>query len=303
VEETGRIIQFKSTVPEDPVQSEQIFNEKAVSESKDENDHPTRVLRYSDYELNEDDEEEEEDNTSPFLKDLFFDISPFSYNDPYMEMVLEVIKYKGHNIIDVQFLTPPEKYTIDHEQGRFCLATYKNPGTYKFFFHQNFSGLIRSNKTHDEIALQDLKTPQNLYKRRKGIYAYALPKGVEVYLKDGDFGYLLRQVPKTHSPQVVVPAKSKKPLYKNLVQSAAFHLVMMILLGILVSPSKVPEAPEPEGRFVKIEAAQLKEAVPIKPLESTPEKPAAKPSVKPTVAKETKKAPSVPLAKKQSEKK
>lgn len=232
----------------------------------------------------DEDDEEEEENLNLFLKDRLLGVKPpkSAYVD---DIALEVVKFKNENIFDVRFLKRKEKFFIANEKSRFCIAENKDNQNCFFFFDDRIQGELRSNDASN-IDITDLRTSENLHRKRKNIYRLLLPKKGNVVLSDGFYDYLLRKVVRTPSPHIAEPPKERNPFYKNLMKSAGFHVFMMVLLGIFISFPEMPRTQEPESRFVKIDTSRFKKKKPTPPPKRKP-KPKPKKVKARTIQKQT----------------
>jgi len=232
-------------------------------------------------------EDEEDDVATPFLKDMLLGAQTHLPELSKKNTTIEVIKLKNDNIVDVRYLNPSEKYYIYNQQGRTCLAEYKNNQKHFIYFNTNLTGHIQNDES-ETTNLEKYQTPENIYRKNKGIYRLALSEVDQLSIADEDYSYLVRITKRTKSPNVVEQAKEKNPLYKNLLRSSGFHLLVLLIFGLV---GLFPEMPEPisqDSHFVKIDVAQLKKEPPVvkpKPKEKPPE---VKPSATQQLAKVSK---------------
>ena len=224
----------------------------------------------------EDAEEDEDydDNPMPFLKEVLTDANLEKGQSSQKDISVEILKLKDNNIIDVRFLNPSEKYFIYNQNGRFCLAEYKNSKKCYVYLDGRLKGHVQPEGA-DIIGLDRYKTPENVYKKNKGIYRAALDDSNQFSLSDEDYTYLVRKVVRTESPEVAEQEKQKNPFYKNLLRSSGFHLLVMFIFGLAGLFPDMPEPKGPDSHFVKIDVAQLKKEPPPvvkpKPKEKPPE--------------------------------
>ena len=224
----------------------------------------------------EDAEEDEDydDNPTPFLKEVLVDAQSDESPLPQNETSIEIIKLKNSNIIDVRFLNFSEKYFIYNGNGRFCLVEYKNRKRCYIYLDGNLKGHVQSEGA-ESAGIDVYKTLENIHKKSKGIYRVSLDSECQFSLSDGDYTYLVRKTNRAESPEVVEPEKQKNPLYKNLLRSSGFHLLVMFIFGLAGLFPEMPEPKGPESHFVKIDVSQLKQDPPAvvkpKPKEKPPE--------------------------------
>jgi len=265
-------------------------------EAKAGNDY--QIKGYSMVEDDEDedeDEEEDEDEVGLFsLKEKLVDLKIEKSSPVNGRTVIEVVKYREHNVIDVLFLDIKEKYSYASEQKQFCLADHKNSNEYYIYFTDQMTGNVLVNDTQ-RITITELCTKENLHKKRKKIYRYLLPENGAACISDGYNEYLIRKVVQSKSPYIPEPAKKKSDIYKNLIRSALFHTFVLVLVGIFVALPSPPEPQPPEPRFVELDTRQLTETIKKIPKiekkpqelqkmefkEQTPQKPAKKTIRKP----------------------
>ena len=224
----------------------------------------------------EDGEEEEDDDIDgPFsLREKFEEREHAGVPHTKGEMALEVVKFRADNVIDVRYLSNREKYYFIDSDGRFCIAENKNPKECYFYFNEQFNGKVRiDGSVSKDIA--SLCTKENLHHKRKRIYRDDLPEDGDVVLSDGYYEYILRRVICNQSPKVPKPPERKNPLYKNLMKSTGFHIILLVSLGLFISLPEQMETRRPESRFVEIDSRQLEKQI----------RPAPKPKPKPKLTK------------------
>jgi len=208
----------------------------------------------------EDDDEDDKGMVAPFcLKEKIVDAIPSAgANESRDEMALQIVKCRGDDVIDVLFLKKKDKYTKTDENGRFRLAENKKADTCFFYFNDQFGGTIRGSDGFTE-NIHDLRTPDNLYRKRKRIYRGIVPTTGHVILSDGYYDYVLRRVWRNQGPKVAEPAKKGVFFHKHLVKSSMFHAIVLVLLTLFISLPDPSRRPLPEARFVQIDQRQLLE--------------------------------------------
>ncbi len=224
--------------------------------------------------------------------------------DSAADKVLEVLKFRGDTIVDAVFLENKGRYYITDDNGRFCLAEFKDQNKCFFYFDPLRKGGIR--KENQLLTTTDtLTTSLKPHRKRKGIYREIVPPVGDVVIDDGYYEYLVRRVPKSFTPDIAEPIKAKSKHHRHLLPSIVFHFVFIAFLGLI--PSFGPEiAQHDEARFVQLDEKQLAElekltkpAVkkPVKTASARPKpQPKPKPKPKPVEAKKilpksTKKVP------------
>ena len=212
----------------------------------------------------EDDEGEEEEVIRPFLKTALLESTHSQGFAARKTEVLEIIKFKGATIIDLQYLSPRKTYTIKKEGNRFCLAKYTSRDVCHLFFSEGESGLIKMPGAPDKY-LADLCTHEYLYKKKKRLYSIAILSGQTFHLQDSGYHYHLRLVPRQESPKVSLPVTQHVPFYKSLLKSTGLHVFIMVFLSLFLSLPEMPEPEEPEIHFVKIDTRQLQKPEPVEP--------------------------------------
>ena len=237
----------------------------------------------------EDAEEDEDydDNPTPFLKEVLAENQTDENLLSEKHTTIEIIKLRDNDIVDVRFLNPSEKYFIYNQQGRFCLAEYKNGQQCRVYFNEHLTGHVQDDRSNaTEIA--QYQVPENIHKKSKGIYCLSLDHDEQVSLSDEDYKYLVRVSKRAESPDVPDPEKAKNPFYKNLLRSSGFHLLVLFIFGLAGLFPDMPEPKGPESHFVKIDVSQLKKETPPPVVKPKPkEKP---PEVRPTTSTQLAKA-------------
>jgi len=212
----------------------------------------------------EDDELEEEEVVRPFLKTDLLESATTRETVVGKACVLEIIKYKGDNIVDLQCLSPKEKYSFYKSGKRFCLAKYTSKKVCHVFFQGDQSGII-TNPGKPDKRLAELCTRENLRQKKKRIFSTTISTGQTCRLEEDGYHYHLRLVPKQNSPKVSIPAKHSVPFYKSILKSSGLHVFLMVFMSLFLSLPEMPGPKEPESHFVKIDIHQLQEPEPAKP--------------------------------------
>jgi|GEM_PF-3259203 len=151
-----------------------------------------------------DDREEDEESLPAISFSLKEHLMQYQQpQEPFLnpgEMLLEVLKCRGDDVVDMQFLTRKGKYRSLNEFGRFCLAENKDEGKFYFFFTDQFKGKIQFSDNYC-IDLERLSLIEELYRKRERIYRCLLPVNSLVSLSDGSYEYYLRLVKLGQSSQ------------------------------------------------------------------------------------------------------
>lgn len=250
---------------------------------------PTCSSHVPEYIDEEDDGEDDEGMVSPFcLKEKILDA--MQHGEPNQrrdEMALQIVKCRGNDVIDISFLRKKEKYYKTDENGRFRLAENKKVNKCYFYFDDQFSGTVQSS---DGLSanIEELRTRDNLHRKRKKIYRKIIPTNSNVTLSDGYYDYVLRKVVRNQGPQVAEPPQKGIFFHKHLVKSSAFHVVVLVFLTLFVSLPGPSRHRLPEARFVQIDERELLDRNKIKPVQR-PEK--AKPTQRPKEVEPFQKSP------------
>lgn len=248
-------------------------------------------------EEDDDEEEEEEDLEADFL--LFEKLIDHGlpeesfYQD--RQSVAEVIKYQGGQVIDVVYIEEGEAYYASYKANEFCLVENKGNSDAQVYFQESFKGTLKENGTETDIGA--LNNRENDIHSETGLYRTTISEQSELVIEDGGFTYHIRLVKqgKTGTPKEL---PTKTVLFKNfLLKSAAFHLVVLILSGIihLVNPDIVEK--QQSTHFVRMSIEDIKELnkkipppvkkVPVKVKEKKKQKNTPKPIIKNKTKKKT----------------
>jgi outer membrane biosynthesis protein TonB len=229
----------------------------------------------------EGDEEDDEGDLSLFLKDMLLESKQRDPASVTGHIALEVIKFRDDHVYDICFIDQKEKYHSENGKGRMCLAENKNSQACYVYFTKQFSGRICSGNAPD-TEIVDLCISENIHHKRKKIYRSFVPEKGSVVLSDDYYSYLIRRVVRAKSPLVADSPRPKKRFHKNLLHSAGFHFVIMLLVALFVSlPQKHRQ--DPESRFVHIDTTKFTKPEPVKPQikKVVKEKPVIKKAEKP----------------------
>ena len=179
----------------------------------------TRVsepLQHQPMDPDEDDDPEEEEIIRPFLKTVLLGNVYTQDFASGKARVLEIIKFKGNTIVDLQYLAPNKKYIVDKNGKRFCLAKYTSKEVCRLFFNESQTGLIKTPGSPDK-PLAELCTHEYLHQKKKRIFSIVITNGQTFHLEEGGYHYHLRLVPKQDSPRgTLVDNTQRAVLQKHL---------------------------------------------------------------------------------------
>jgi pSer/pThr/pTyr-binding forkhead associated (FHA) protein len=221
--------------------------------------------------LDEEEDQEEEEDIRPFLKKGLLESVNLQTTEPSKASVLEIIKFKGDTIIDLQYLAPKDKYIVEKNGKRFCLAKSTAKDIYHLFFGDNQTGFIKNTGAPDQL-LSELCTHEYLHQKKKRIFSTTLSAGQTCHLEEGGYHYHLRLVPKQDSPEVSIPKTQQVPFYKSVLKSSGLHVFLMVFISLFLSLPEMPGPKEPESHFVKIDMRQFQKPQPVKTEPPSPPK-------------------------------
>lgn len=262
-EKPGRLSVVAPPAPEAIKSGNDIDTQAPMDEEKTARAKVVSMDRRPDIELDDDDEREEEEHIQPFLKEAL--VEPFHPYSPGASKshVLEIIKFKGSTVIDVDTIEPKGKFEIVNQGKLFCLSTYKSTDACSVFFRKTDTGQLQEGGAADR-SLSELCTPERLRHTKKGLYAITLSMGQTFLFEKNEYCYHLRLVPRQQSPKVTLTADSEMPFYKSLIKSSGIHVVLMVLLSLFLAIPEMPGPREPESHFIKIDTRQLGKPKPVK---------------------------------------
>ncbi|MFH1132795.1 MAG: FHA domain-containing protein, partial [Pseudomonadota bacterium] len=201
----------------------------------------------------EEDEEEDEDFVEPFS--LLENVAKERFKDPTETesfKIVEVIRYFQTEILDLLRANPGKSVRVPPDN--FKLINVYGDGQAKLFCHKDFTGtLVRKGKAYQ---LEDLFSSENATKSRKGIHTISLETGDYAQIKRDNIGYLVRfvQPPKVPKPKFEFQFGLKK--LQIFAGSAAFHLLILALLGF-ITPEKYLRDDSETERFAKVALKDL----------------------------------------------
>lgn len=212
----------------------------------------------------EDDDLEEEEVIRPFLKTDLLESDYTQASVAGKAYVLEIIKFKDDTIVDLQCLSPKEKYSLDKSGKRFCLAKYTSTKACHVFFGGDQAGII-TNPGKPDKRLAELCTRETLHQKKKRIYSTTISAGQTCRLEENGYHYHLRLVPRQDSPKVSIPATHSVSFLKSILKSSGLHVFLMVFMSLFLSLPEMPGPKEPESHFVKIDIRQFQKPEPLKP--------------------------------------
>lgn len=237
----------------------------------------------------DDDDEEEDDEEANFqLKDKL--TSEIGGAQAGGDPQVQVIKLRNDQVVDIRYLTKRQRYTIDWEGRKFCLAENRRKAPALFYFNERLSGRIESSG-EGVISTSRMMRDLRPWRKRKNLFRREIPTDGCALIHDGDFEYRLSVCEVAPPVDVKLPAGEKRHPYKHAATSFLFHLVFIAFLGLV--PSFNVDDNEPESHFVQLDQAQLAELekmIQPKPKKPTPPPPPPKkvePPPKPVVKKKT----------------
>jgi hypothetical protein len=203
-------------------------------------------------------EEEEEDDAweAPFsLQQKLATVVP-DRGDPQAPVRLQVLKSIGGSVMDVTYLAGSQKYHIDTEAGRFCLARLKSRKGASVFITSQMHGYVEDERGQVLADLDEYKN--DVFHFRKGSMLFRVPvmqKGA-VVVDDGPCRY--RVVLTRHRPSPVVNVAPAPPSFtwKHWAYSGGAHLFFLLCLAVYLYFQAV--APRPQApHFVKIDPSLM----------------------------------------------
>lgn len=114
-------------------------------------------------------------------------------------LLIEVIKIRNDKVYDVSFLSNNQKYVIENNSNRFCLAENKQDSGQFVYFKGHHTGKIQVDKSGQQ-PIETLCTPNHIFHKRKKIYRYPLPENGIAVIYDDPFEYRLKAVKPDESP-------------------------------------------------------------------------------------------------------
>ncbi len=213
---------------------------------------------------------------------------------------MQIIKTVGDRVVDTYFLPKGEKYFIETDHGRLCIAENKSEDKTYTYISPELKGYI----TTDGTSRKELGAYRNeayLYRKRKDQYRVALAKSHMAELYEGLSRYQISLSDLLPSPSVPVPPPEKTMNWRHWAYSAALHFFVIMCCSIYFYVQGFTKL-EKEPRFVKVDIAQLKameakkEIVPPPPPKKEPPPPKPEPQrvaekVKPPEKKVAQKQP------------
>ncbi|MEW5804372.1 MAG: hypothetical protein AB1847_19935, partial [bacterium] len=216
-----------------PIDKENEFMTKE-HESKDKDDGWTGTNKW-DFDqametltVNDDEEEEGSRSKNSFaIKEKLMDVQEKNTPLTPEDVVLEVLKCRGDDVIDMCFLNKNEKFYSINESGRFRLAENKDPQNFYFYFTDQFKGKIQFSDNYC-IDLERLCLIEDAYLKKERVYRCLLPMNAVASIHDGYYDYYLQLKKPDQDQQVPVPPKEErqeegKHSVKKLIKSVIFH--------------------------------------------------------------------------------
>ena len=263
--------------------------------------------KFNGVEDDDDDEDDEVDNEQLFeLKDHFTSHSQTAWPTEVSNRVIEVLHLVRGEVKDVAYLQKGQSYQIKKAGKTFTLAKHKGNDKCLYLFNgDQFKGEVRNRAPGGKFSVNQLTN------RDAGVFSgnavqTEIPSDSDVCMRNGQDTYIVRASYGIKTPKVKLEEKNYKNIYQSIAGSTAFHLLVLVMAGIVVNLTATePKAHEPE--FVKMELPKIEPPKIEKPkpkpkvIKAKPKpKPKAKvkPKVKPKAKPKTKaKAKPKPKAK------
>jgi len=229
---------------------ELLLKEEAVQEP-DLPEHPFATID------DEDDEDEDEpDREADFqLRDKV--VMAAGSSPASGDTQVQVIKLRNDQVLDICYLKKRQRYTIDWEGRKFCLAENRRNNATLFYFSDHLTGRVES-AGEGVISTSRLMRDLKPWRKRKNLFRRELPNDGCVLLHDGDFEYRLSICDVAPPVEVQLPPKEKRHPYKHAATSFLFHLVFIAFLGLMPS-FNADDNEEPESHFVQLDQEQFAE--------------------------------------------
>lgn len=169
---------------------------------------------------------------------------------------LQIVKSIGERLVDTIFLDKGQKYHIDTENGRFCIAENKSEENTFAYFTSQFNGFISTDGA-TPAQLSTYRNETNLYKRRSDLYRLALDKNQVADIYEGCTRYRLSVANVLPSPAVGIRPPEKTLNWRHWAYSAAVHFLVIMCCSVyfyMIGASNQ----EKKTRFVKVDMSTLK---------------------------------------------
>ncbi|MGC9324273.1 MAG: AgmX/PglI C-terminal domain-containing protein [Desulfomonilia bacterium] len=227
--------------------------------------------------LQDDDEDDDDDSPADFLLKDILTCSRCARNRDIREgkdhvHLIEIIKSREDRVLDVSYLHHRQKFHVETEYGRFCLAENRS-GTRCYVYCDRFSPGKILNSLGIGIETELGRTEETLFCRRKGIYRHTLNQHEAVIISIGVHEYHIRQVISTEKPTILKPKKRDREYTRHMVKSIVFHVLVLTIIGMF--PSFEPTMDPQETHFAQVDSRQMEDIhrilhPPVLPREAPP---------------------------------
>ncbi len=175
-------------------------------------------------------------------------------------VVLEVVKSRGVQVVDVQYLSGNQKYYIwvqkRNRARKFCLLECKTGNRQFLYIKPDFDVTITDGKENHQKA-DAICRPDRMYRRRQQLYRHPILPDTRIHFSDGINEFVIRSKIPLFSPQVPVIQTGDNRFFRHLVKSGVVHLFLMVFVGFFATIAP-PERAIEESRFVRIDRDQLR---------------------------------------------
>lgn len=232
---------------------------------------------HNDESWDSDDEEEEPDYDATFsLREKLLTGSNIDAPGEKRANVLQVIRLRNDQVLDIRYLEQKEKYLVPGHKGSRCLV--ENSGSKGCFLYVDSEQYIGRIDSGDQPPRQgkQLCTTANRASRHSNIHRVPVPQRGQASIVHGLDEYIIGRTALRPSPEVAITRPAKGRVLRTLLGSSFFHLIILLLAGMFISlPGNEPTEP-PESRFVQIDTKLLEPLMTKPPAPKTVEKKIAK---------------------------
>ncbi len=244
--------------------------------------------KFNGVEYDEDDEEDEVDTEQLFeLKDHFTSHSQTAWPTEVSNRIIEVLHLVRGEVRDVSYLQKGQSHQIKVAGKTITLAKHKGNDKCLYVFNgEQFKGEVRNRAPGGKFSVNQLTN------REAGVFSgnavqTEIPADSDVCMRNGHDTYIVRASYGIKAPRVKLEEKSYKNIYQSIAGSTAFHLLVLVMAGIVVNLTATePKAKEPEFvkmELPKIEPPKIEKPKPKPKVVKAKPKPKAKAKVKPKV--------------------
>lgn len=186
---------------------------------------------------------------------------------------LQIVKAIGSSVIDVELLSKRQKYFMDADQGRICLARFHPKRSASVNITPQMRGYVKNERGQVTADLDSYKTADYAVGRgSRQLYRLPVPHRGAVVVEDADCSYTIMLAPGNPSPEVAVASVPGNFTWRHWAYSAGMHLFFLLCISVVLYFQAV--APKPQSpRFVKIDPSLIKKLESLK----APEPPKVEP--------------------------